>query len=357
MKLIISDFFHPAFGSPMPTRTWNDPNAKYKYGFNGMEKDDDISGEGNEYTTEFRQYSSRIGRWFSLDPLTKAYESHYASFSNTPISKIDPDGNSDYYTADGEYLGSDGTCNTDIHIVTDAIVIEQIRNSPGADFQNNIKIYSATLPDGTFFTLPPYSERQEIKKTMETQKADARNEVGGMGYKAGDGSTYLAPAFASPPATDSDLKTCAKHELHGLVGTNPLTIKDVGDPADADALKNWKNIHKNSGTSYNYTWHDHPFIVVTELTEDNTGDIDYIIGPNQKKNGWTETGRLILGGDASTSMPRAQPSVADQEAKGSYSNFVISKAAGRVTQYNRKNTTTTMKLDFFYSVKARNTSD
>lgn len=143
----------------MLTRTCSDSNAKYKYEFNAMEKDDEQMAEGCEYTTKFRQYNLRIGRWFSLNPLTRAYESHYTSFSNTPISKVDPHGNSDYYTADGEYLASDGTCNSDLHIVTDASIIEHIRNSPITDFQNFVKTYTAALPDGTFFTLPPYSER------------------------------------------------------------------------------------------------------------------------------------------------------------------------------------------------------
>jgi len=33
----------------------------YRYAFNGMEKDDEVKGSGNSYTTEFRQYDSRLG--------------------------------------------------------------------------------------------------------------------------------------------------------------------------------------------------------------------------------------------------------------------------------------------------------
>jgi RHS repeat-associated protein len=40
----------------------------YSYGFNGMETDKEVSGTGNSYTTQFRQYDPRIGRWLSLDP-------------------------------------------------------------------------------------------------------------------------------------------------------------------------------------------------------------------------------------------------------------------------------------------------
>jgi RHS repeat-associated protein len=35
-----------------------------------MEKDDEVKGVGNSYTTEFRQYDPRIGRWLSVDPMS-----------------------------------------------------------------------------------------------------------------------------------------------------------------------------------------------------------------------------------------------------------------------------------------------
>ena len=59
-----------------------------------MEKDDEFKGKGNSYTTEFRQYDPRIGRWLSLDPLmTKSPGmSPYASFNNNPLYFSDPTG-------------------------------------------------------------------------------------------------------------------------------------------------------------------------------------------------------------------------------------------------------------------------
>jgi RHS repeat-associated protein len=66
----------------------------YRYGFNGMEKDDEVKGEGNSYTTEFRQYDPRIGRWLSLDPLMSKFPwmSPYVAFDNNPIYYTDPYG-------------------------------------------------------------------------------------------------------------------------------------------------------------------------------------------------------------------------------------------------------------------------
>ena len=66
----------------------------YRYGFNGMEKDDELKGIGNSYNTEFRQYDPRVGRWLSLDPLEHKFPwmSPYVSFNNNPLSYIDSDG-------------------------------------------------------------------------------------------------------------------------------------------------------------------------------------------------------------------------------------------------------------------------
>ncbi len=64
----------------------------YRYGFNGMEKDDNIKGSGNSYTTHFRQLDPRLGRWLSIDPKMSAWESPYVSMGNTPIWASDPMG-------------------------------------------------------------------------------------------------------------------------------------------------------------------------------------------------------------------------------------------------------------------------
>ncbi|MFM7014724.1 MAG: hypothetical protein ACKOX3_00200, partial [Bacteroidota bacterium] len=45
----------------------------YRYGFNGMEKDDAVKGKGNYYTTEFRQCNPRLGRWLITDPVVNPW--------------------------------------------------------------------------------------------------------------------------------------------------------------------------------------------------------------------------------------------------------------------------------------------
>lgn len=59
-----------------------------------MEVDNEVSRNGNSYTTEFRQYDPRLGRWKSLDPLMAKYpnQSPYVAFNNNPIFFTDPFG-------------------------------------------------------------------------------------------------------------------------------------------------------------------------------------------------------------------------------------------------------------------------
>jgi RHS repeat-associated protein len=57
-----------------------------------MEVDNEVKGNGNSYTTQFRQYDPRLGRWLSLDPVVQSHQSPYSSFDNNPVLYNDIDG-------------------------------------------------------------------------------------------------------------------------------------------------------------------------------------------------------------------------------------------------------------------------
>ncbi len=59
-----------------------------------MELDNAIKNNGNSYTTEFRQYDPRLGRWLSLDPLMAMAPdwTPYRAFFDNPIVYTDVDG-------------------------------------------------------------------------------------------------------------------------------------------------------------------------------------------------------------------------------------------------------------------------
>lgn len=69
----------------VPNRHSLDLSRDYRYGYQGSEKDNELKGEANSYTTHYRMLDPRVGKWMSRDPKETAFESPYASMSNNPI--------------------------------------------------------------------------------------------------------------------------------------------------------------------------------------------------------------------------------------------------------------------------------
>jgi|SaaInlV_125m_DNA_1040241.scaffolds.fasta_scaffold04231_7 RHS repeat-associated protein len=74
----------------------NHIQLSYRYGFNGMEKDDEHTQ--GKYDFGARLYDARLGRWLSVDAVTKSHRTPYDGLDNNPIAFIDPDGNDDVFT-------------------------------------------------------------------------------------------------------------------------------------------------------------------------------------------------------------------------------------------------------------------
>jgi hypothetical protein len=75
----------------MPDRKYSQANTKYRYGFNGQEKSDEIGGDS--YTALYWEYDARTGRRWNVDPEVKDAESPYMCFSGNPIFFSDILGN------------------------------------------------------------------------------------------------------------------------------------------------------------------------------------------------------------------------------------------------------------------------
>jgi RHS repeat-associated protein len=91
--VVISTSDYYPFGMQMPGRSnAYGAGVDFRYAYNGMEVDGEVSGDGNSYTTEFRQYDPRLGRWKSLDPLMAKFPwmSPYVAFDNNPVFFTDP---------------------------------------------------------------------------------------------------------------------------------------------------------------------------------------------------------------------------------------------------------------------------
>lgn len=88
--MLAANDYYP-FG--MLSRTIGTPD-KYRFGFNGKETDNEVKGRQNQIDYGARVHDPRIGRFLSVDPLTKDYPWYtpYQFAGNKPIRFIDLDG-------------------------------------------------------------------------------------------------------------------------------------------------------------------------------------------------------------------------------------------------------------------------
>lgn len=87
--LNVQDYY--AFGMLMPGRNYP---GEYRYGFNGKENDNEVKGIGNQQDYGLRIYDLRLGKFLSVDPISKDYPelTPYQFASNSPIENSDLDG-------------------------------------------------------------------------------------------------------------------------------------------------------------------------------------------------------------------------------------------------------------------------
>jgi RHS repeat-associated protein len=93
--IISAQDYYP-FGMLQPDRSYLSSNEgnRYRYGFNGKENDNEVKGEGAQLDYGMRIYDPRLGRFLSVDPLTKSYpwNSPYAFAENDVVRSVDLDG-------------------------------------------------------------------------------------------------------------------------------------------------------------------------------------------------------------------------------------------------------------------------
>ena len=90
--MLVSYWDYYPGGMIMPGRNGSTP--EYRYGFNGMLKDDEIKGEGNSLDFGARMYDPRVVRWLSRDAHARDYAhlTPYGFVNGMVINAIDPDG-------------------------------------------------------------------------------------------------------------------------------------------------------------------------------------------------------------------------------------------------------------------------
>ena len=145
-----------AFGSPKNLRQFN--LTSVRVGFNGQEKDDEISGSGNVMSAENWEYDTRLGRRWNIDPVIKSWESPYATFNNSPVVYADPKGLDGIATVDKEKK----TVNIkmDIHYSKENIDNKDYGKNGIASYGETIDKMKTTLTD-------TYSKIDKVKVSGE----------------------------------------------------------------------------------------------------------------------------------------------------------------------------------------------
>ena len=134
-------------------------SVRYRYGFNGKEKDPEGLG-GGQITLDygFRVYNPALGKFLSVDPLANDFPWYtpYQYAGNKPIWKIDLDGleeaDSEANSKNPDQLNSGGT-NTPQSLDTPS----KMQGSPGMGLANN----PSGLIDMWMFVWSPTTEQAE----------------------------------------------------------------------------------------------------------------------------------------------------------------------------------------------------
>jgi RHS repeat-associated protein len=156
----------------------------YRYGFQGMEGDNEVKGIGNSYTTEFRQFDSRIGRWQTIDRLSRKQPSlsPYNFVNNNPIFRIDQDGLEDFtINRKGEIKSTGKGLDCD----TDRLIAGKAKYNENGDLKNskrkikevekgalsNIHEVSSDTENSHFFKIEDKTNAEEVFKFISKNTA------------------------------------------------------------------------------------------------------------------------------------------------------------------------------------------
>jgi RHS repeat-associated protein len=260
-----SDYY--PFGMVLPGRNYT--GADYRYGFNGMEKDDELKQVNNSYDFGARMYDPRVGRWLSRDPNEAKYpaQSGYTFSLNSPLLYKDPDGKDAIVTIDKAtktvtytstvYLMGTGVTQEYVDLVQamdnyhfdDVAGIVKLEDGQTYILKIDVTYVNATPTNPNYESLPP-----EVKQWSETGSASpaplaSKGELAGMAHGSNvvfyDGQNVNTSSRASDsqawiqiykqskiadPVTHAAYATI--HEVLHLLGLTDRYNQEVKQPTD-----------------------------------------------------------------------------------------------------------------------------
>ncbi len=218
-------------------------SGSYRYGFNGMEKDDDLAGgkKGMSYDFGARLYNPGLGRWLAVDPLATKYPnlSPYNFVANNPTMFIDPDGK--VIKLAGNYSFIKKTFNDLQALTNDDLSIKRVDGEYIISIsESNTVNCDKDLKSGANLVKNLIKTDVTVKITTgESNTADADNESDAIGGKGtGTHITYNSNSEVGNIDVKGNKKRDAKiglgHELAhaelNALGEKDLTKTNVNNP-------------------------------------------------------------------------------------------------------------------------------
>lgn len=266
---------HMVYDPSTQTAGWQMGTGGYKYGFNGKENDNDIKGEGNQQDYGMRIYDPRVGRFYSVDPLTKSYPWYtpYQFAGNKPINSIDLDGAEEYesYEAYAKDKGSSALAKMD---GSDGAWLYSDRISKSKVWSNAMAAITKNSWKDKFhqYAIQIYGEKsgtiQEVQFSFEVVRDYynwAQNQMEGHNFKSrwALGASYLVDELAHD-FDNGTLTSILYNKLGGLLKDLNQGIAGLAVDKFRSVLFEGKMDNVTSDVSW-YKW-DKQFISDEQLT-------------------------------------------------------------------------------------------
>jgi RHS repeat-associated protein len=240
----------------------------YRYGFNGMEKDDEVKGSGNSYDFGARIYDPRVGRFLSLDPHQKKYTdlSPYIYAELNPIAKVDVDGKYAlfvHFRITKFVLKLMGVNDVQANLIAHYASVyadnpEGIRTT--ADYKGRSVVLRANQffakKDG--FTGPEleklkYNTAIDYSKTQNSQSEDYDAQLL-HGTRTLAESNVVSAEFAVSRSVQNAWDNLFQSAEHGHI--NSFTINSEGMEKFGLALHTFQDVNAHQGAIFHPSWHE-----------------------------------------------------------------------------------------------------
>lgn len=186
-----------------------------KYGFNGMENDNEIKGDGNSVDFGARMYDPRLGRWFAVDPLASKYPgwTPYKFGNNNPLIFIDPNGETEYTFHVRSFIPEKSIAfnffrGDNRNFTTSLKVTSRVNHQITLDTEKATLLNKRTFSDATQFQYYPSTAVIEVEQNAvpESNYSDVSSSTLGKDNFFAFNTSYSASDPLAPGAPDIDFK-------------------------------------------------------------------------------------------------------------------------------------------------------